>query len=654
MDARRTGSRYPSRGTRRLLHAAGVAALLALLVAPASATPVVTEGDDPIGAEAAPASPEAALAEKFAPVMSLVEQTEECGPGEPYVPSDVDVMFDNPSVALRGPWTQRDLVKAAPSLEDVAQGLPGYALDLPGDPLDPQCSYEKWANAQWGKEPTPTIYGRVAFQEGHEGRLALQYFFFYPFNDYNNKHETDWERIQLEFAADSAAEALDQTPVRVVYSQHYGAEYADWGEEPDEKLEIVDDTHPVVFVSAGSHANQFSSGVFMGNNAELGFGCDSTAGAQRELEPVVKTIPTDEAAAAAAFPWTQYRGHWGEVGPRRFYEGPTGPNRKQAWNSPFSWADKARATSFEVPGSGLVGSRVTETYCSAVGTGSDLFRSYVSSPMTVLIGLGIALLAMRWLLGRTAWETAPLPLRRWRSAGQTANASWQLFRRHMGLFLRISGPMAAITVVAVAIRSLGFVSGVPWWWQGLLALAALGSLLPAATATVHAIEAIADGRSITAAQAYRGAWRPALSAALPMVLAGVVIAFCLGSLVLTPIALLLLTGWTLLVPLVVLDGVNGFHAWWRSLVLAGRSWRTILPVAVLGLLLLTTTGLVVAAALFLIYPAPFVILNAVPLLIVALLWPLVMIASTYCLITAQEAEQAPRGGASPVPATPHA
>lgn len=90
--------------------------------------------------------------------------------------------------------------------------------------MDPGCSYEKWARDQWGDDPTPTVCGRVAFQEGHEGRLALQYFFFYPFNDYNNKHEVDWERIQLEFAADTAEEALAQTPVRVVYSQHYGAE----------------------------------------------------------------------------------------------------------------------------------------------------------------------------------------------------------------------------------------------------------------------------------------------------------------------------------------------------------------------------------------------------------------------------------------------
>lgn len=616
---------------RRLASLIVAAAVPLLFAVPAVAA------EEPEPAEATLA--ETSLAAKFRPVMSLVEQTEECGPGEPYVPSDVDVMFDNPAVALRGPWTQRDMVTAAPTVEDVAEGLPGYSLDLPGDPLDPECSYEKWANTEWGKNPTPTVYARVATEVGHQGRLALQYFFFYPFNDYNNKHETDWERIQLEFAAGSAQEAYDQTPVRVVYSQHYGSEYANWGDEPDSKLDIRDGTHPVVYVSAGSHANQFSSGVFMGNNAQLGFGCDTTAGDQRALDPLVKTIPGDSLAAAEAFPWTQYLGHWGEVGPRRFYEGPTGPNRKQAWNRPFTWADQARASSIEVPGGGVVSGRVTETYCSVVGKGSDLFRNYVSSPAAVLIFLGLALVLTRWLLRRTEWETETMPLRTRRSAGQVATASWRLFRENTKLFLAISAPMIAISLTALVTRGLGFVSGMPWWWQTLLLATGLCSLLAAAAASVRAIGLLADGKPATAREAYATSWRQALRAVVPLVVAGVVIVFCMGSLVLVPVGLLLLASWTLLVPLVVLDDVSAFRAVWRSLVLAARSWRTLIPVTVLGLLLLVSSGLLLAALVFLVYPAPFVILNSVPPIVVALLWPLVMIASTYCLATAEAADR---------------
>ena len=50
------------------------------------------------------AGPEEELAERFAPAVRLVEQAEECGPGEPYQPIDVDALFEEPTVALRGPW----------------------------------------------------------------------------------------------------------------------------------------------------------------------------------------------------------------------------------------------------------------------------------------------------------------------------------------------------------------------------------------------------------------------------------------------------------------------------------------------------------------------------------------------------------------------
>ena len=52
--------------------------------------------------------------------------------------------------------------------------------------------------------------------------------------------------------ADDAEEALGEDPVSVGYSQHEGAEMADWG---DEKLELVDGRRPVVYPAAGSHAN---------------------------------------------------------------------------------------------------------------------------------------------------------------------------------------------------------------------------------------------------------------------------------------------------------------------------------------------------------------------------------------------------------------
>ena len=276
---------------------------------------------------AAELADETALAQKYAPVVRLVEQTEECGPGEAFQPTDVDVLFGDRTVALRGPWNPVDLVKIGPEAADLA-GLWEYHLDFPGSALDPGCDYELWARRLTEGSP-PTVYAHVATEAGRTGRLALQYWFFYPYNQFNNLHEGDWETVQLVFEAGDAREALERDPVAVGYSSHEGAEGADWS---DDRLEVVDGTHPVVYPAAGSHANKFEDALYLGSSAEAGVGCDDTRGPHSELRPVVKTIPGDDAAARNAFPWISFEGRWGEL-QQAFFNGPTGPNLKESWTS---------------------------------------------------------------------------------------------------------------------------------------------------------------------------------------------------------------------------------------------------------------------------------------------------------------------------------
>ena len=238
------------------------------------------------------AGPEEDLAARYAPVVRLVDQPEECGPGEPYIPTDVDVLFEEPTVALRGPWNRTDLIKIGPEASDLDNRYE-YHLDFPGDPLDAGCTYELWAR-RLTTGTKPTVYAHIATDPAYPGKLALQYWFFYPFNDFNNTHEGDWEMTQLVFDAPVATEALKQDPARIGYSSHEGAEGAAWG---DEKLEIEGGTHPVVYPAAGSHANKFTSALYLGSSADAGVGCDNTVGPHRELTPVVRTIPSDPAAA---------------------------------------------------------------------------------------------------------------------------------------------------------------------------------------------------------------------------------------------------------------------------------------------------------------------------------------------------------------------
>ena len=252
---------------------------------------------------------ETALAEKYAPEVRLVEQLEECGPGEPYEPMDVDSLFEDSTVALRGPWNAFDLVKIGPSADDLA-GLFEYHLDFPGSALEPGCTYELWAR-RLTEGAEPTVYAHVATDPGAPGKLALQYWFFYAFNDFNNTHEGDWEMIQLVFDAADAAEALEEDPVEIGYSSHEGAERAAWDDE--EKLEIVDRTHPVVYPAAGSHANKFTEALYLGSSAEAGVGCDDTRGPHREVRPAVLTIPSDPAARVRRLPVDHLRGTVGRA-----------------------------------------------------------------------------------------------------------------------------------------------------------------------------------------------------------------------------------------------------------------------------------------------------------------------------------------------------
>ena len=106
------------------------------------------------------------------------------------------------------------------------------------------------------------------------------------------------------------------------------------GRSGDDKLELVDGTHPVVYPAAGSHANFYSDGLFLGRSAEQGVGCDDTTGPSVELRPAgvrSRASPRRE----AAFPWIAFEGRWGER-QQAFYNGPR--DRERQWTEPITWS----------------------------------------------------------------------------------------------------------------------------------------------------------------------------------------------------------------------------------------------------------------------------------------------------------------------------
>ncbi|MGL5827841.1 MAG: hypothetical protein ACRCYU_24000 [Nocardioides sp.] len=586
---------------------------------------------------------EAVLAERFAPRMKLVRQVAPCGAGDPYRPSAVDPLFDNPLIALRGPWGQQDLVKVGPSAEDLTGGLAGYSLDLPAEPLTPGCDYEAWARRTWRNSP-PTIYAHVATEDGHQGKLALQYYFFYPFNDFNNLHEGDWEQIQLEFDVGTPTEALRAEPVRAIYSQHYGREEADWR---GGKVEIVDDTHPVVYVSEGSHASQFSSGLVIGRNASQGFGCDNTLGRQTTLTPTVVPIPSDPSLAREEFPWIGYDGHWGELGPRKFYQGPTGPNTMGNWTRPFTWSAAARDSSLVLPAGGPYRVEAVDVFCAAVRTGSDGFRRFSTHPLSTLAGLGLVLLAVAWVVRRTSWaNTDPLPLVRRRGAGQIIADSWELYRTHWWLMVKIGAPAA----VPAGLSGLAQSMATGPQSAGMLAVT-LGLVLFATNSMVNAAATqalclLGDGNSPTMRQCYALATARWATTLRTFALFTVVIGALAFSIWLIPAALVLGIGWSLWNVVTQLETTSTVSAFQRSWRLVRPQWPTVVAVLAMVVLVGSFLGGLVAALLFLAVQLPGSLLNVLPGLISTVLQPFAGLLVTYAYFSgrAGEASSEPQRG----------
>jgi hypothetical protein len=83
------------------------------------------------------------------------------------------------------------------------------------------------------------VYWRIAHQPS-TGRLAIEYWFLYLYNDFVDRHEADWEGVTV--VVDSG------TPLGLSFSQHQGRKWAAW------PAALTDD-HPAVYVASGSHAN---------------------------------------------------------------------------------------------------------------------------------------------------------------------------------------------------------------------------------------------------------------------------------------------------------------------------------------------------------------------------------------------------------------
>jgi len=112
------------------------------------------------------------------------------------------------------------------------------------------------------KEKRYSYHGRVIEQEGW---IALQYWYFYAFNNWRsgfagvNDHESDWEMVCVYLYGGLDG---DLHPEWVAYASHE-FEGDDLRRRWDDLELEKNGEHPIVYVGAGSHASYFQAGEYL-------------------------------------------------------------------------------------------------------------------------------------------------------------------------------------------------------------------------------------------------------------------------------------------------------------------------------------------------------------------------------------------------------
>lgn len=563
-------------------------------------------------------SAEVELLERYAPIVVVPAQTQQCGPGESYRPRPVEVVLGNPDVVLRN--SDGEGITTAPTAANLADAGPEDYLDFPGNPLDPGCDYSTWA-ALIGADQPQALYGRVATDPDHPDKIVAQYWFWYVFNDWNDKHEGDWEMIQVLFDAPDAEKAMQVEPSAVAFAQHEGSEVSPWD---DPKLRREGD-RPVVYPGVGSHAAYYDQSQWFGKSAAAGFGCDNTAVSPQtpgeRSDPQIVPIPADVSQASGDLSWLQFEGRWGQRAPS-FNNGPTGPATKTQWDQPVTWQlaeGRPDAVALPpVPGPGVA------AFCAVTSWGSALFVDLLNNPFLTLAGVALLLVLLILGIRATRWKVAePRVLDRPRRVGQLVTAAAVIVvRRWPGFAVFAVALFIALTVgdwLRELILSAGQSASITDAAGGQAALPLVAASLVTLLVVVPVVAILGaaamelvsrPGQEVRLSRALREAIAPP-NTLVTLVICGLAVSVSLGSLVLAPIGALLLAHWLVAPPAAAVEGLGWRAALARSSQLTrGRRWRTI-GFAVLLLVTVTVPGPVIGVLLLLLTGTPFLVVNAI-------------------------------------------
>jgi len=275
------------------------------------------------------------LARRYAPVLYF-------HPAELFRPQSVDVMVNTARLRqTRREWIDINILTNVSlsdlfSYKDVSYHLDVWFNDEGASDYKNYSAhrtyYQSVLSPQAGGPPI-VAYAHVVRDENPQ-QIVLQYWLFYYYNDWFNKHEGDWEMVQVVLSASGE-------PEWVILSQHHGGTRRPWTQ-----VKIEEGTHPAVYVALGSHANYFWGDEVYPNGTKVGnvqVEVMDRTGTFGRVIPEVRMIPDREVVEGdpdgwSGLEWLPFRGNWGEVAPHSDFSGPLGPAEKGSqWEQPHAW-----------------------------------------------------------------------------------------------------------------------------------------------------------------------------------------------------------------------------------------------------------------------------------------------------------------------------
>ncbi len=277
----------------------------------------------------------------YAPIVRIVEQRRSAAPASRSSrPTSTSLLATSRPSRCAARGTAPTSSRSAPTRTTSCNRYE-YHLDFPGDPLDPGCDYERWSR-RLAAGSEPVVYAHVVDRGRVPGQARAPVLVLLPLQRLQQHARGRLGDDPARLRRGRRREALGTTiRSRSATARTRAPSEREWD---DDKLEIVDGTQPVVYPGCRLAREQVSatrsSSAAPPRRASAATTREARTASSRR---VVETIPSDPAAAKAAYPVDRVRGALGRA-PEGVLQRPDRPEPEDAVDDSRSRGRRAGAT----------------------------------------------------------------------------------------------------------------------------------------------------------------------------------------------------------------------------------------------------------------------------------------------------------------------